>query len=210
MKKLKWSASITEDIDQHMALIMGGERVSFAPDAVVWGEMPSTLTNSESQISRWESGRLQMARQHVTPLLKSAWKEGRRGNTARSFILFDAAVEHLIPPFSILFGLSIGLVLLDLLGIFLSNLLAGSSQAWLFSANGGLFAINLLLGMGLVSGQMIYLLSGLKMVQAPSYIYRSLLHAPGFVIWKIGNYIRVLFGRGQKGWVRTPRNGETS
>jgi 1,2-diacylglycerol 3-beta-glucosyltransferase len=206
IRNMYWSASITEDIDQHMALIMNDERVTFAPDAIVWGEMPDTLTNSESQIARWESGRLQMARQYVMPLLKRAWEEHGKGNHARSFVLFDAAMEHLILPFSVLFGLSFGLLWIDLFFAFLPKALAEVEPNWLFASNNVLTGILLILSLGLLTGQLIYLLAGLRMVKAPRFIYLSLLNAPVFVVWKIVHYIGVLFGRSQKGWVRTHRN----
>jgi cellulose synthase/poly-beta-1,6-N-acetylglucosamine synthase-like glycosyltransferase len=43
LRAYQWSASLTEDIEYHMALILGGQRVAFAPDAIVWAEMPSSL-----------------------------------------------------------------------------------------------------------------------------------------------------------------------
>ena len=46
MQKLKWSNSVTEDIEFHMTLLLQGYRVAFAPDAVIWGEMPGSLADS--------------------------------------------------------------------------------------------------------------------------------------------------------------------
>ena len=43
VREYQWSASLTEDIEYHMALILAGQRVTFAPDAIVWAEMPSSL-----------------------------------------------------------------------------------------------------------------------------------------------------------------------
>ena len=54
LKKHEWSASITEDIEFHMALVLDGERVMFAPDAVVEAEMPQSLAGSQTQNTRWE------------------------------------------------------------------------------------------------------------------------------------------------------------
>lgn len=206
LKQYRWSASITEDIDQHMALILNGERVTFAPDAIVWGEMPDTLANSETQIARWESGRLQMARRHITPLLKQSFLKQIKGDHQRAFILFDAAIEHLIPPFSVLVGLSIGFVFIDMLFLLLRIFVSPVYPDLLFFTQNLMIEINLAIGFGLLAGQLFYLLAGLQMVHAPGYIYQSLLSAPGFVVWKIWHYIRVLLGSSQQAWVRTPRN----
>jgi cellulose synthase/poly-beta-1,6-N-acetylglucosamine synthase-like glycosyltransferase len=205
IKKMVWSASITEDIDQHMALIFQGERVSFAPDALVWGEMPDTLASSESQIARWEGGRMQMARQYILPLLRGSIKERKEGHSRQAYILFDAAIEHLIPPFSVFVGLSIGFFALDLV-FFLSLLI------WPGGINGfgptamPLVWANFILGCGLLLGQIVYVLAGLRMVEAPGIIYKNLIFAPVFVVWKIWHYIRVLLGGAQRDWVRTARN----
>jgi 1,2-diacylglycerol 3-beta-glucosyltransferase len=205
LKEMVWSASITEDIDQHMALIFRGERVMFTPDALVWGEMPDTLASSESQIDRWESGRLQMARKYIIPLLKRSLAEYRKKNFPSAFILFDAAIEHMIPPFSVLVGLSIVFFVADL------SFLVGYT-VWthgiLFSTDlqTVLILVNFLLGVWLVIGQFIYLYTGLIMVKAPRIVYKNLLFAPFFVVWKIWHYIRVLLGGTQSGWVRTTRN----
>ena len=72
LKKHEWSASITEDIEFHMALVLDGERVMFAPDAVVEAEMPQDLAGSQTQNTRWEQGRLEMARTYVPKLLRQA------------------------------------------------------------------------------------------------------------------------------------------
>jgi 1,2-diacylglycerol 3-beta-glucosyltransferase len=208
-----WPASVTEDIELHMELLFHGERVTFAPDAVVWAEMPDTLAGSQSQNDRWEQGRIQMARAYVPRLLKGAWAERRNG---RSFLLFDAAMEHIIPPFSILTALSGA-------GFLCSLLLAGFQ--FLGSRNGSrqvrnlapaaidrssileyLPRVNLMVAIFIGLGQLLYLLAGLRLARAPKNVYKSLLYAPGYIIWKVFQYGRVLFGKKEKEWVRTARN----
>jgi cellulose synthase/poly-beta-1,6-N-acetylglucosamine synthase-like glycosyltransferase len=173
-----WSASLVEDIEYHMALILDGERVMFAPDAVVLAGMPGTLAASQSQNVRWERGRLEMLRAYVPRLLREAVRR-------RSFVLFDAAIEQLIPPTSVLAGASI---------------LAGIA-ALLLRARGAAF-----LAGGLVAGQLVYTLAGLLLVRAPRRVYLALIYAPALVAWKIWLYVRVLLGRDRQGWVRTPRD----
>lgn len=178
VKQHTWSASLTEDIEFHMQLLLQGERVTFAPDAVVWAEMPNSLAGSHTQNVRWERGRLQMVREYVPRLVAEACRR-------KQYALFDAAIEQLIPPFSILVALCIiALVAALLLG----------SQA------GTILAAALLVAQG------AYLLAGLAMAHAPSKVYWSLLYAPVFVVWKLWLYGRVLLGLDQQGWVRTTRN----
>ncbi len=215
MQRHTWSASVTEDIEFHMALLLDGERVTFAPDAMVLGEMPETLDDSSKQNTRWEQGRVDMARRYVPHLLQAAWSEGKIGHSQRSFMLIDAAMEHIIPPFSVMVGAT---ALLTSVSAFLS-LTSGrwsrkSHQAetgkgdklektenQLKSSN-----LTLLLSLGLILGQMTYLLAGLHLVQAPRSVYLALLHIPKYVLWKLGLLAQILLGRRQDEWVRTKRN----
>jgi cellulose synthase/poly-beta-1,6-N-acetylglucosamine synthase-like glycosyltransferase len=178
LREYQWSASLTEDIEYHMALILGGHRVTFAPDAIVWAEMPSSLKAARTQNVRWERGRQEMVRQYVPRLIRAALAR-------RSFLLFDAAIEQLIPPFSLVAAASLLLLICALL---LQNTSA------------------IFLGVFLVIGQVLYILAGLYLSGAPKKVYQALLYAPVFIIWKVWLYIRVLIGLDRKGWTRTARN----
>ncbi|MFV9507156.1 MAG: glycosyltransferase family 2 protein [Oscillochloridaceae bacterium umkhey_bin13] len=173
-----FSGGLTEDIEYHMELVLDGERAMFAPDAVVWAEMPHTLKASDSQHARWERGRVEMLQRYVPQLLREAVRR-------RSFVLFDAAMEQLIPPFSVLVGASVAA-----LG---AGVVLRSKPA-------------VVLGSALVGGQAIYVVTGLALAGAPPKTYQALLYAPVMMVWKILLYLRVLFGRGPQGWVRTTRN----
>ncbi len=181
-----WSASVTEDIEYHMTLILAGERVAFAPDAIVWAEMPGTLAGSQTQNVRWESGRVEMAKKYVPPLMQQAVEK-------KSVAHFDAAMEHLIPPTSILAGVS---VLLWVAEIFLWFITPRNKRRITFGLV--LATFNLL-------GQVAYIFSGLWLARAPKKVYEALLHAPQFVVWKIWLYVRVLLKLDKQGWVRTAR-----
>jgi len=188
----RWTADIVEDIAYHMALVRDGLVVAFAPDAVVWAEMPASLRGAQTQNVRWERGRLQMVRDYVPGLL-------RDGLRRRSFVLLDAAMEQIIPPFSVLVG---GLVLGLLAGLALGALSAGLAPAaplaWLPAA----------LAAVLLAGAVVYTLAGLVLVRAPARIWLSLALAPVFVAWKLALYVGVLLGRGRHDWARTAREGE--
>lgn len=192
-KQHEWSASITEDIEFHMTLLLNGERVTFAPDAVVHAEMPDTLDDSQTQNVRWEQGRLEMAREYVPQLLNNALREQQNGDSQRAFVMLDASMEHLIPPFSVLAGLSgLGLGLASFFAVVRKR----SPLRWL----------NWLLGIAIVLGQLVYLLAGLKLANAPKEAYAALKEAPRFVFWKLLLYMGVVSGRGKDDWVRTTRN----
>ncbi len=187
LHRYPWSASLTEDIEYHMNLILNGERVTFAPDAVVWAEMPGSLRDSHTQNVRWERGRLEMIKQYVPQLLAKSIEQ-------RNFVLFDAAVEQLIPPFSVLAGTSVA-------SLAASLLLSKTPQ----SASCLLHPASKFAGLTLL-GQVIYLLTGLALVRAPKKVWLALVYAPIFIVWKLWLYVRVALGLDKQGWVRTKRN----
>lgn len=178
LRKHRWTASLTEDIEYHMELIRAGECAMFAPDAIVWAEMPDSLKASQTQNERWERGRMEMIKTYVPRLLSEG---GRQHN----FLLIDAAIEQLIPPFSVVVGLSGGALLLSLLLR---------------------MRLGLLLALWSIAGQVAYIFTGLALSHAPRSVYRSLLFAPVFMVWKIVLYVRLLLGIKPKDWVRTARN----
>jgi cellulose synthase/poly-beta-1,6-N-acetylglucosamine synthase-like glycosyltransferase len=178
VREYQWSASLTEDIEYHMALILSGQRVTFAPDAIVWAEMPSSLKAARTQNVRWERGRQEMVRQYVPRLLRAALAR-------RSFLLFDSAVEQIIPPFSLVAAASL---------LLLVGALALQSVPAIF------------MGAFLLVGQAVYILVGLGLSGAPRKVYQALLYAPIFIVWKVWLYLRVLIGLDRKGWTRTARN----
>lgn len=178
LRNHRWSASLTEDIEYHMGLILAGERAMFAPDAVVWAEMPNSLRASQTQNERWERGRMDMVRTFVPQLLREAIKR-------RSFLLFDAAVEQIIPPFTAV---------------------AGASVALLAAALALKTPLGIAIAVAIVLAQAVYIFSGLLLAKAPWAVYKSLLFAPAFMIWKIWLYVRLLLGLKPREWVRTARN----
>lgn len=199
-----WTASLTEDIEFHMTLLLAGERVTFAPDAVVWGEMPDSLIRSVSQHMRWEQGKKQMALAYVPRLLAAAWQKLRAGRPRRAFLLGDAVMEYLLLPFSVLAGASLTCLAVSLV-FYLVGVSSQSGQTP--AAATSLALLNVLLAAGLLSGQGIYLFAGLRSVSAPKQIYVNLLYAPFLIVWKTWQVFLVMVSRGQNVWIRTKRNG---
>lgn len=184
----QWSASVTEDIEYHMSLVLTGERVYFAPDATVWAEMPGTLQGSHTQNVRWEQGRFQLARQYVPPLLQAAISS-RTPNVSSRYLLFDSIMEHLIPPLSMLTGLTVMYWLL----------------AWLPLIGAGTWHL-LLLATLLLLGQVGYIMGGLILARTPVHTFLALAYAPVFVWWKIRLLLRMATSVEKQGWVRTARD----
>jgi 1,2-diacylglycerol 3-beta-glucosyltransferase len=205
IKELRWSGHLTEDIDLHMALLLSGERVVFAPEAVFWAEMPDNLKKMRSQHTRWERGRIEMVRLYFPKLLKAMVENWKTGERKQASVLFDAILEHLIPPFSVLWGLSmIGFLSAAAAFILIP---ASSSPVQVVSPLLLVFSrLNLAISAFVLVGQTLYLLSGLFLVRAPASVYMSLLYAPFLVVWKIFHYLRVLFIREHTSWIRTARN----
>lgn len=185
----QWSASVTEDIEYHMSLVLAGERVHFAPDAVVWAEMPGSLQSAHTQNVRWEQGRFQLARHYVPRLLQAAgWGQGTQRPTR--YLLFDSIMEHIIPPFSMLAGAT----LLYGLGAWLLLLLTGKIALFVLATS-------------LVVGQLLYIMGGLLLAKTPRQTFFALAYAPIFMLWKLVLLLRMATSTEKQGWVRTARDG---
>jgi len=108
----------------------------------------------------------------------------------------------LIPPFSVLVACS--------LALFGASALAAGLQAvarGIPGDLGGFFpALTLGLGAALLAAQALYVLAALYLVRAPRFIYRQLLYAPGYLVWKLGQYARAWLAKAEARWVRTTRN----
>ena len=183
---------LTEDIEYQLELLLEGTKVAFAPDARVEAEMPTTVAGSRTQHERWERGRIEMARRFVPRLLRRSITSGPAGR----FAYVDAAMDQLLPPFSLIAAATVasgGLAVLR-------ALFAPSRAARRGVATAAVLAVI----------QAAHVMSGLKMVDAPASVYRSLLSAPKMVWWKLGLWLRVLKPSQDVSWVRTQRNEESA
>lgn len=173
------SFALLEDINYSAELAVAGVRVAFAPEAEVRSGMPLTLNQATSQLQRWERGRWQVMRRHVPSLLKAALRR-------RQLWQCEVALDLLVPPFSFLIGVPSLLAIARLI-------------------RGDLDATFLLLWMGALTVFLIHLFTALRLVRAPAIVYRALLCAPLYLLWLIWINLGILFGRGEKEWIRTPR-----
>lgn len=178
--------SLVEDLEYGIRLGRKGHRVAYAWEADVLGEMVSGEQASRSQRARWEHGRAQMVKQFGWPLL-------REGLAKRSLLLFDLAMDVLVPPLS-------RLVMAGVAGAVASTVLVvltgeGALAASLFSASLGCVGVYVFAGW-LHSG------TGLRGLF-------DLAFAPVYVAWKVTLMVRQRGARKPAEWVRTTREGET-
>ena len=70
LKKVPYEAfSVVEDLEYHIHMVMAGERVRFIENAVVSSHCPPSSTGETVQQSRWQGGRMWVARKWILPLL---------------------------------------------------------------------------------------------------------------------------------------------
>ncbi len=173
--------SLVEDVEYGIRLGERGVRVWYADEAHVYGEMVSGGAAARSQRQRWEGGRRALARERAVPLLNKSVKQ-------RSLLLFDLALDLLVPPLA-----QLTLVLL-----------AGAAVCWTairFAGHGqaglGMFALGLL-------SLFIYVARGMTLTGAGLRGLLDLTFAPLYIVWKL---LLSLRGKARAGWVRTTREG---
>jgi len=178
LEQVPWRASsLSEDIEQHVALVRAGVLVRFADGAGVRSAVPTTRRQAAQQELRWEAGRLGVARRHGLPLLREGLQRRDRSTLVNG-------LDALTLPHTAFTAAVVG---------------AGAATAVARSRPGAA-----LLGVA-IGGQAGYVLGGLALVGAPPEVWRALLRAPVLVAAKVPLFARVLTGRGPLRWVRTER-----
>jgi hypothetical protein len=177
-----WTASsLVEDQEQHLALVAAGERVAFAHETWVASAMPTSLGRSTSQALRWDAGRAALIRAWTPRLVLSGLRHSDRAQ-------LHAGLEPLVPPQSLL--------------------LAANLTGWAICLRAPAPVRRLALA-NLVA-QLAFVAGGLALARAPASVWRALLRAPAFAIWKLGLLLRLLAGRGPTRWVRTEREPQAA
>lgn len=186
LERFPWTTvGQTEDAEYQALLLLNGIRVAFVPDALSYGEMPTSLAAARQQRSRWMQGRADLSRR-LAPMLLQA------GLRRCSLAQLDGAIEQVMPSYSTLLTLW-GVVALVGGGL---DLLAGSlAIPW-----------GWVLGLGVSFA--LYPILALLLAGAPSSLYLCLAFAPFYVLWRTVVGLGVRLQRGSRGWVRTPRKAE--
>jgi hypothetical protein len=173
-----WAATgLTEDAEYHMRLVESGERAEFVGDAWVSSAVPTSLHKGSDQQARWEQGKLQLIGRWTPRLIAS-------GVLKRDPVRMHAGLENLVPPQSLIAAGS-----------------AGSAVAGLLLGSRRLLSLSL----ATLFAQIVFVLAGLRAVQAPAQAYRALLLSPALIVRKLALYAQLLRGRGPTAWVMTER-----
>lgn len=178
LREVPWTAfEVTEDSGYHLRLVEAGVRVEFAPEASVASAMPTTLEAAESQRERWEAGAWQLARSRVPELVATGLRE-------RDPNCLHAGIELLVPPQSLIMAANGAVAILAT---------AARAHAARRIATAAL------------AGQVVFVLAGLRVANAPPSVYRALATAPLLAARNAGLYTRLARGWRPSGWVRTRR-----
>ncbi len=173
--------SLVEDLEYGIDLGEAGYRVHYAPEAHVYGEMVSLATPARTQRQRWEHGRRKLALLRGPALLV-------RGLRRRDKLLFDLAMDLLVPPLS-------SLVIISALGVFASSLVSARTAEPSIAVM--LWIISLLF-------LAFYVLRGWALSSTGARGLLDLMWAPAYMVWKL----TLLFSPSdykKDEWLRTTR-----
>lgn len=107
LKKLGWGATcLTEDLEFTCKLVLNGEKVGWAHDAIIYDEKPLKLAQSWTQRKRWMQGFTDVASRYFFKLIKKSIME-------RKVYMFDCALYVLQPFVTLLIGVSALLTLIQ-------------------------------------------------------------------------------------------------
>ena len=107
LKKLGWGATcLTEDLEFTCKLVLNGEKVGWAHDAIIYDEKPLKLKQSWHQRKRWMQGFTDVASRYFFKLIKKSIVE-------RKFYVFDCALYVLQPFVTLLVGIAAVLTLIQ-------------------------------------------------------------------------------------------------
>jgi cellulose synthase/poly-beta-1,6-N-acetylglucosamine synthase-like glycosyltransferase len=157
--------------------------VRYVPEAISEGEAVARWSDATGQRLRWYGGVFALQKHYLGPLVASGWRNHRLD-------AWDLAVELLLPSFSTLSFLAVGLVVLQVL---LRRYQSPSS-----------------LGMSLLLAISAFLLPffGLLAERARWYSYRALVYGPAYAAWRICLGLLVRLRGGRVPWIRTRRAQE--
>jgi cellulose synthase/poly-beta-1,6-N-acetylglucosamine synthase-like glycosyltransferase len=179
--------SLVEDLEYGIRLARAGYAVRYVDEAQVLGEMVSSEKASRSQRRRWEGGRFAMMKTQGLPLLREAVAR-------RDGILFDMAMDVLVPPLSYLF-----LVLATGTAIGAGLAVAGVPGA-------ALGAIPWTVAFAMV---ILYVLRGVMLSNTGLRGLLDLAYAPVYILWKVALSASGSEKKQKEAeWVRTTREDE--
>ncbi|RUM88615.1 MAG: hypothetical protein DSZ23_04310 [Thermodesulfatator sp.] len=156
-----WPAlSRVEDLEMTMYLKLRGVRVFLAEDAHATVELHENVHRSGIQRLRWDIGKFQVRNMYLSKFIKRFFQTG-------DFSFLDSSLELVLPPFSLFFALVMALFAFYLFVDFRQTDML--FYVWT--------AIIFLL--------FIYIFLGMWSAHANFKVYRALLCAPFFVLWRL-------------------------
>ena len=152
LRQVGWNVcTMTEDLEYTCQLILAGEKVTFAPCAIVYDQKPVKLGDSMRQRLRWVRGQTQVSLKYIPYLLAAVmrfWWKGDLGQAVRAFDAVMWVPMHLVICASVILSLYQGWWQY-LLSVFLTvpvfNMLAMLAEqvkrfrAWLYLVTAGAF-----------------------------------------------------------------------
>ena len=101
LREVGWEAQcLTEDLEFSCKVVLSGEKIGWAHDAIIYDEKPLTLKDSWKQRKRWMQGFSDVASRYFFRLLSSGIKE-------KKWFLIDSALYVVQPYVTLFIGLSI-------------------------------------------------------------------------------------------------------
>lgn len=179
---------LVEDVEYGIALGLAGERIVYAEEASVLGEMVSGGAGAVTQRRRWESGRLALAKAQLPVLARAAVKQ-------KSRILTDLAIDLAVPPLSYLgLGITIGLVL----------------ERWIWSQQAGVWGPAVGGWCAAAVALSLYVIRGIFLSNLGMQAVVAMAMAPIYIVWKLllMRPAKWFGARGNDAWIRTRRESE--
>lgn len=170
--------SLTEDIEFGIELGITGQRVVYAEEARVDGEMVTNAQSARSQRQRWEAGRFRLICLNLPRLIRATLRQ-------RSLVCMDLALDLLVLPLSYVI---LGVLLYAFTGA-LGWLMLGEPR-------------HLLLALIDFLVLALYVLRGWQLSNVGPRGLLDLARAPAFVAWKL---LLLFAGRRPRQWIRTER-----
>lgn len=183
LQRKGWTAfSVGEDWEYYAQLVEGNVRIAYAAKARVYHQESRSLNQATTQRLRWSSGRFYVVRTYGAKLFV-------KGFITRNWHLLDASLPLIFPNYS----LQVNLTLVSLVATLLFT------QGRLMGFFGVAFSL-------LLFGLVLLFFAGAWLAGQPGKIFRAVLFAPVFLLWKsILDLLCILGVYRNKKWIRTRR-----
>lgn len=169
--QLSWeSASLVEDQDLLLRLVLDGKKVTWVHDAKVESIIPSNISDAKVQRQRWAGGKSIMLKSAVCRLFYRAFSN-------KDFVVFDLAMDFLMPSYAVYLAILLLLIIISTI----------------FSGLGGItfFYVSLCVGM------MLYYVVACVIEKVPTSYLTSAFTAPLLIFWRFWIYLSSLKGAGK-------------